>query len=60
MTLPDEGDVEWSVHPFVYLEDEGVWGIITEYGAYVSRVKYMKDGVSYDILVENEEFMNGD
>jgi len=60
VTFQSDDDVEWSVSPFVYLEDEDVWGIITSYGAYVSRVKYFKDGVYYNVLVENEEFMDGD
>jgi hypothetical protein len=60
VTLPDEGDIEWEVSPIVYIEDEGVFGIIVSYGAFVSRVKYMKDGTLYDVLIENEEFTNGD
>lgn len=60
VTLPDEGDIEWEVSPIVYIEDEGVYGIIVSYGAFVSRVKYMKDGILYDVLIENEEFTNGD
>jgi hypothetical protein len=57
--LPSDDD-EFDVDsPIIYLQDEGVFGIIVSYGAYFSRVRYFKDGISYDVLVENED-MNGD
>ena len=57
---PEDEFDEWLPTPAVYLQDEQVWGIIVSYGAFISRVRYIKDGVSYDIFVENEEFMDGD
>lgn len=54
------GDEFESPNPVVFLEDEQVFGIVTFYGAYYSRVRYFKDGVSYDVLVENEDIMDGD
>ena len=53
-------DDQWIPTPTVYLQDEQVFGIIVSYGAYVSRVRYTKDGVSYDVIVENEDIMDGD
>jgi len=53
-------DDEWFPTPTVYLQDEQVFGTIVSYGAYVSRVRYTKDGVSYDVVVENEDIMDGD
>lgn len=55
-----EQDDQWIPTPIVYLQDEQVFGIIVSYGAYVSRVRYTKDGVSYDVIVENEDIMDGD
>lgn len=60
MSPQEEDDTEWEVSPIIYIEDENVYGIVVSYGAYVSRVKYMKDGILYDVLIENEEFTNGD
>ena len=50
----DDDDIDSSI---VYLPDEEVFAIIVEYGAYFSRVKYVKDEVYYDVLVENEEIL---
>lgn len=59
MTLP--GGEEFDVpNPVVYLQDEQVFGIIISYGAYVSRVRYVKDEVWYDVIVENEDIMDGE
>lgn len=63
MTLPTGvGDEEFFVrkNPYVYLQDERVYAIVVSYGAYVSRVRYLKDGVLFDVVVENNEFMDGD
>lgn len=56
---PEDDDVEVPF-PIVYLQDEQEFGIIISYGAFVSRVKYWKDGISYDVYVENEDIMDGD
>ncbi len=39
----------------VYLPDEGVLGIIVTEGAYFSMVQYYKDGISYEVAIDNEE-----
>jgi len=60
VTHPEDVDDEWFPTPTVYLQDEQVIGTIVSYGAYVSRVRYEKDGVSYDVFVENEDIMDGE
>ena len=41
---------------FVYIFDEIVIGEIVKEGLYASVVKYSKDGIEYEILMDNEEF----
>lgn len=41
---------------FVYIFDERVVGEIVKEGLYASVVKYKKDGMQYEILMDNEEF----
>lgn len=41
----------------VYLTDEQVFGIIVKQGAYVSVVQYSKDGISYEVVVENDDIL---
>lgn len=42
-------------YPVIYLKSQGVFGIIVSYGAFVSMVHYYKDGISYEVYVENED-----
>lgn len=42
-------------YPVIYLKNEGVFGIIVSYGAYVSLVQYYNNGISYEVYVENED-----
>ena len=58
--LQDDGDDVEIPYPIVYLQDEETFGIIVSYGAYVSKVKYWKDGIAYEVFVENEDIMDGD
>jgi hypothetical protein len=57
---PEDDFESWFPTPTVYLQDEQVIGVVVSYGAYVSRVRYVKDGVSYEVFVENEDIMDGD
>ena len=43
-------------YQFVYIFDEMVMGEIVKEGLYASVVKYQKDGIEYEILMDNEEF----
>ena len=40
----------------VYIEDEKIYGTVDKLGAFVSTVKYQKDGIDYEVALENEEF----
>ncbi len=46
---------EFKEYPVVYLKSEGVFAIIISYGAFFSMVKYYKDGISYETIVENTQ-----
>lgn len=41
----------------IYISDEEVFGTVEQYGAFASLVKYEKDGIEYEIFLENEEFV---
>lgn len=47
-------------HPLIYLQSEGVFAIIVSYGAYASVVRYEKEGQVWEVLVENDEILDGD
>lgn len=42
---------------FVYIPDLAVVGEVLSYGAFVSLVTYMKDGIRYEIAMSNDEFI---
>lgn len=42
---------------YVYIVDEKVYGTVVSMGAHASRVKYDKDGISYDIIMLNEDLL---
>lgn len=47
-------------HPIkvrVYLIDEDVWGDLVSLGTYASRVRYSYRGISYDVVVSNENLV---
>ncbi len=46
---------EFREYPVIYLKSEGVFAIIISYGAFFSMVKYYKDGISYETIVENTQ-----
>jgi hypothetical protein len=52
VTLQDEFD---EPYPLVWLQDEQVWGVIVNYGAFASMVEYTKDGHIFHVIVENED-----
>jgi hypothetical protein len=41
----------------VFLNEEGVFGTIDKLGAFASTVKYKKDDIEYEALLENEDFV---
>lgn len=52
--LTDNDD---NPYPIVFLQDEQVFGTIVSYGAHASKVKYEKNGVSFEVWVENEDIL---
>lgn len=42
--------------PLIYILEEGVYGVVISLGAYCSRVHYSVAGISYDTILENDEF----
>lgn len=43
------GDIVW-------IHSEGVYGEIIVYGAFMSKVKYLKDKTLFETYIENEDF----
>ena len=43
------GDIVW-------IHSEGVYGKIIVYGAFMSKVKYLKDKTLFETYIENEDF----
>jgi hypothetical protein len=41
----------------VFLNEEGVFGTIDKLGAFASTVKYKKDDIEHEALLENEDFV---
>jgi hypothetical protein len=41
----------------IHIPEEEVLGTVEQYGAFVSLVKYKKDGMEYEVFLENEEFV---
>jgi hypothetical protein len=48
----DEGTIT-----YVYLPDEGLYGVIVRHGSWSSLVEYYDGGFSYTIEVLNDEFI---
>ena len=44
----------------VYIPDEEIHGTVEKFGAFASLVKYQKDGIEYEELLENEYFITVD
>ncbi len=61
-----ESDVSWRADQvkeyydrvaIAYIFDEGLYGTVEKLGVYASVVKYTKDGVEIEELLDNEEFV---
>lgn len=44
------------VTQFVWLIEDRTIGVLIQQGAYVSLVRYAKDGTDYEVYLENDEF----
>jgi hypothetical protein len=40
----------------VFIHEEGVYGTVDKLGAFASLVKYQKNGIDHEDLLENDEF----
>ena len=40
----------------VFIHKEGVYGSCEKLGAFASTVKYTKDGIEHEVVLENDEF----
>ena len=41
---------------YVWIPDERVYGILVSSGAYYSRVEYSVDGITYEVVMDNDDF----
>lgn len=41
---------------YVYIPEEGIYGTIKSYGAWVSLIEYYDTGIKYSIEIPNDEF----
>lgn len=46
----------YEVTYIVFIHEESCYGAVEKMGAYGSLVKYTKDGIEYEELLENEDF----
>jgi hypothetical protein len=46
----------YEIINIVYIHDERVYGTVDNLGAFASLVKYQKNGVDHEVLLENEDF----
>lgn len=44
----------------VWLTEERTFARLVEMGAFYSVVKYTRDGIDYEVIVENDEFVFGE
>jgi len=46
----------YDIVNIVYIHDEKVYGTVDNLGAFASIVKYQKEAIEYEVLLENDEF----
>jgi hypothetical protein len=46
----------YEVINVVYIYEEKIYGTVDQLGAFASVVKYNKEGIDYEELLENDEF----
>ncbi len=44
---------EFGEFPVIFLEDEGVFAIVVQETVYFTTLLYYKDGISYEVHMEN-------
>lgn len=43
-------------YQIVWIHEEQTYGLLTQEGAFVSMIRYTKDGLEYNTYFENDEF----
>lgn len=56
LKMTERSDKEETVE-YVYVPDEGVYGIIIRYGAWSSLIEYYDIGIKYTVELPNDEFI---
>lgn len=46
----------YDIVSIVFIHKEGVYGSCEKLGAFASTVKYTKDGIEHEVVLENDEF----
>ena len=46
----------YEVINIVFIHELRLWGTCDSLGLYASKIKYQKDGIEYEEMLDNEEF----
>lgn len=46
----------YDIVNIVFIHEERVYGTVETLGLYASKVKYQKDGIEYEEVLDNEDF----
>lgn len=46
----------YEIISIVFIHEKNVYGTCENLGAFASMVKYTKDGIEHEVLLENDEF----
>lgn len=46
----------YDIVSIVFIHEERVYGTVETLGLYASKVKYQKDGIEYEEVLDNEDF----
>lgn len=46
----------YEIIHIIFIHKEGIYGTCENLGAFASLVKYTKDGIEHEVLMENDEF----
>lgn len=50
-------EYKYDRNPIVFIRDEGVMGVVIEYGTYASTVRYMVNGHMVQEYMDNDDFV---
>ena len=46
----------YDIVSIIFIHEKGVYGSCEKLGAFASDVRYTKDGIEYEVTLENDEF----